>query len=76
MGWSIETIRAELDAVFGRAGIKYDVLHTTDVYPRVTITYDGDLPLLVLNYIVKLFPDNVYVDIKRITFSVESKKEE
>jgi len=74
MGWSIETLRPKLDLIFNRLNIQYDVYHVTDVYPRVSITYEGDLPPVVIDHIVKLFPDNVYVDIKKSAFPVEKQE--
>ena len=67
MGWTIETIRPELDTLFKVMKMKYTIDHPDAMSPRVHITYDGDLPIKTMEYIVKLFPDFVYVNFMRIT---------
>jgi DNA-directed RNA polymerase subunit L len=68
MGWSVEIIRPQLDAIFKENGIKYDIQHPDAMSPMVYITYEGKLADKVIRYIVDLFPEFVYVDIKPTTF--------
>lgn len=72
MGWSVEIIKPTLDAIFKEHGIKYDITHPDAMSPMVYITYEGKVSPEVIKFVVDLFPEFVYVDIKPTTFPVDS----
>ena len=76
MGWSIELIRPDLDGIFAKLGVKYDIQRPDSLSPRVVITYDGKLPPTTIKYIVNLFPEAVYVDFMRFSATGTAEKKE
>lgn len=64
MGWSIDTIRPELDKVFREAERQYRITHPQQPHQGVIIEHlgDKDLPVRFKRQIAKLFPEFVYID--------------
>ena len=64
MGWSIDTVRPELNKIFKEAGRKYRITHPQQAHLGVVIEHLGDKDLSVRfkRQIVELFPEVVYVD--------------
>ena len=63
MGWSIDIVREEVEAIFKAKDIKCTVDRPDSMQPNVYITYDTmeDIPLETKRAIVKKFPDNVHI---------------
>ncbi len=63
MGWSIDTVRPELNKIFREAGRKYRITHPQEIHPGVVIEHLGnnDLPVRFKRQIADLFPDFVYI---------------
>ena len=66
MGWSIALVKPALDEIFGNLEIQYEILHPDSMTQMIYITYDEtvELPPRLLEKIIRLFPEFVYVDIK------------
>ena len=64
MGWSIDTVRPELNKAFKEAERKYRITHPQSLHQGVVIEHLGntDLHSKFKIRIVELFPDFVYVD--------------
>ncbi len=63
MGWSIDTIRGDLDAIFRGLEKKYKIQHVESTQASVMISFEGDMPPPnVIKNIVASFPDFVYVN--------------
>ncbi len=62
MGWSIDTVRRELDATFKGLGFRYAIQHVESTQASVMIRHEGIMPPTVITYVVGLFPDFVYVN--------------
>jgi len=67
MGWSVETIKVQIDKIFREAGRKYRITRPQSSQQAVVVEYlsseDGkDIPLRFKTRIVELLPDFVYVD--------------
>lgn len=62
MGWSIENVRLELDAIFTAEGKKYTIQHPDALSPRVYIQHEGDISVETRYLISSLFPADVYID--------------
>lgn len=72
MGWSLDTIRPDLDTIFKNLGGKYEIQHPDSTYPSVFITYEADMPMFIKKHISNLFPDFVYLEFQRITFPADA----
>ena len=64
MGWSIDTVRPELNRIFKEAGRKYRITHPQAPHVGVVIEHlgDKDLPVVFKRQIARIFPDFVYID--------------
>lgn len=64
MGWSIDTVRPELNRIFKAAGRKYRITHPQQPHLGVIVEHlgDKDLPVRFKRQVVELFPEDVYVD--------------
>ena len=64
MGWSIDTVRSELNKIFKEAGRKYRITHPQSAHHGVVIEHlgDEDLSNRFKKRIAELFPDFVYID--------------
>lgn len=64
MGWSIDTVRPELNKIFKEAERKYRITHPQQPHQGVIIEHLGDkeLPVRFKLRIAELFPDFVYID--------------
>ncbi len=62
MGWSIDTVRTELDATFKGLGARYKIQHVESTQASVMIQHEGIVPPTVIKFIVSLFPEFVYVN--------------
>lgn len=73
MGWSIEQHRGILDSIFNEQEKRYRISHVESTQASVLIEYEGEkIPNTVLNRIVKMFPEHVYVEFwPGITFPPE-----
>ncbi len=63
MGWSIDTVRPELNKILRQARRKYRITHPQEIHPGVVIEHLGnnDLPVRFKRQIADLFPDFVYI---------------
>lgn len=68
MGWSIEVARDKLDTMFKNLGVKYEIQHPDTIYPSVYIICERELSVAMMEYIAKMFPENVYLDFKKTSF--------
>lgn len=64
MGWSIDTVRPELNKIFKAAGRQYRITHPQQAHLGVVIEHlgDKDLPVRFKIQIAMLFPEAVYID--------------
>ncbi len=64
MGWSIDTVRPELNKIFKEASRKYRITHPQQAHLGVVIEHLGnrDLPVRFKMRIAELFPEAVYID--------------
>jgi len=64
VGWSIDTVRPQLDSIFKEAGRKYRITHPQQAHLGVVIEHLGDKDLHVRfkKQIARLFPEPVYID--------------
>ena len=62
MGWSIENVRPQLDAIFANEGKRYSIQHPQAMSPRVYLQHEGTVSDDTKWLITSLFPDEVYVD--------------
>ncbi len=64
MGWSIDTVRPELNKIFKEAGRKYRITHPQQAHLGVIVEHLGnrDLPVRFKMRIAELFPEAVYID--------------
>ena len=64
MGWSIDTVRPELNKIFKEADRKYRITHPQQAHQGVIIDHLGDKDLHVRfkRQIAELFPESVYID--------------
>lgn len=64
MGWSIDTVRPELNKIFKEADRKYRITHPQQPHLGVIIEHlgDKDLPVRFKKQIAELFPEPVYID--------------
>ena len=70
MAWSLATIVPELDLIFAQEEKKYRIQHPNALSPRIFIQHEGNIEKKVINTIVGLFPEGVYVDFfPNVTFS-------
>lgn len=62
MGWSVDLVRPDLDALFKGMEREYDITHPETSSPTIMIRHQGDiLPIGVVRIIAKLFPEFVYL---------------
>ena len=76
MGWSLDTVRPELDAIFNNLGLKYSMSHPDSPVPTVIIRHEGEIDIKVLRSIVEIFPNFVYVNFMSSMTMVENPAEE
>lgn len=64
MGWSIDTVRPELNKIFKEAGRKYRITHPQSAHQGVVIEYLGndDVSPRFKKRLAELFPEFVYID--------------
>lgn len=64
MGWSVDTVRPELNKIFKAADRKYRITHPQQAHLGVIVEHlgDKDLPVRFKRQVVELFPEAVYVD--------------
>lgn len=70
MGWSVDTVKPELDIIFTSLGIRYKIDHPDSMSPQVYIQYEGELPVTVMKAIIQKFPELVYVGFTKTKFPV------
>ena len=74
MGWSIDTQQLAIERIFKKQKRKCKITHPEAAQPEVIIQYSGEsLRLDVLNSIVQLFPEFVYIHFVPETISPEDK---
>ena len=73
MGWSIDTVRPELNKIFKEADRKYRITHPQEIHPGVVIEHLGnkDLPVRFKRQIAELFPELVYIQFVLVQQSQE-----
>jgi len=62
MGWSIENIRPQVDALFANEGKRYAMQHPNALSPRVYIQHEGEISTEAKFALTSLFPEMVYID--------------
>ncbi len=62
MGWSIDTVKGDLDAIFRDLELMYKIQHVESTQASVMISHEKEIPINVIKHIVSLFPDFVYVN--------------
>ena len=62
MGWSIDTVKVELDAIFAGLKVRYGIQHVESTQASVMIRHEGVIPPTIITHIVALFPEFVYVN--------------
>lgn len=64
MGWSVDTVRPELNKIFKEADRRYRITHPQSAHVGVIIQHLGkeDLPVRFKKQIANLFPEFVYID--------------
>jgi len=74
MGWSIDTQQLAIERIFKKQKRKCKITHPEAAQPEVIIQYSGEsLRLDVLNSIVELFPEFVYIHFVPETIFPENK---
>lgn len=73
MGWSIDTVRPQLNKIFLEADRRYRITHPQQPSQGVVIEHLGkdDLPVRFKKQIANLFPDFVYIDFVLVQQSQE-----
>lgn len=62
MGWSIENVRPQLNAIFAKEGKRYSIQHPDALSPRVYLQHEGKISTDTKWRISSLFPAEVYID--------------
>jgi len=64
MGWSELTAAPELDRIFRKLKLKYAMRRVLQpgTNPVVQIQHEGKLPIPIINDILALFPESVYIE--------------
>lgn len=63
MGWSELTAAPDIDRIFKKQKLKYTVRRVLQVHsPIIQILHEGKLPIPIINQILELFPEFVYVE--------------
>lgn len=71
MGWSIDTMKPGLDAIFANLNKQYTIFHVEATQPTIMIKHEGEIPVTVMKTIVGFFPEFVYVNfVPNTTFPV------